>query len=467
MKVVRVLVNSIYNIEVVENDHILLFNTLTKSLVKLNSKERDIYLQAVREKDFLHTHDALWRLLQNEGFLVSETTNEKRLCDYVFFDKIFSNKSLDITIIPTDHCNFRCVYCYEESKNHFMDDRVANSIIRYIEKSVRFYHELSIDWFGGEPLLAKNRVIEMMQRIKETCRKNGVVMSSVMATNGYELDLETFTKLMSYGVRAFHISIDGNQVTHNRQRPHFSDPDSYTKIMGNLLQISRNIRSNRDRFSIGIRMNVSQENFYAVQEFADMFEKNFKDDKRFNIVWQWVRDWGGSRIRDNGTIDSLVSEESCVNLYDYSLSRGLLSDERLSCNSGREYCSASKNNGFVINYDGQIYKCSMAMEKREYRDIAHIGCIDPYGRLVFDNRKASEWIIPKQILSDCNTCAYYPMCMGAACPLSDNIIKGESRCMVYRSMMSQQIRNKKLHGKCKTIVSTMDGGYQYESLFAD
>ena len=43
----------------------------------------------------------------------------------------------------------------------------------------------------------------------------------------------------------------------------------------------------------------------------------------------------------------LLGEDKCAELYEYSLSLGLISDEELSANSGREFCGAGKKNGFL------------------------------------------------------------------------------------------------------------------------
>ena len=35
-----------------------------------------------------------------------------------------------------------------------MKDEVVNGVIRYLKKNLSSYSGVSIDWFGGEPLLA-------------------------------------------------------------------------------------------------------------------------------------------------------------------------------------------------------------------------------------------------------------------------------------------------------------------------
>ena len=434
-----------YNISLQVEEGLLVYNTLSKELVLFSGKSfepNNPYADLTKTNLVVY-----FPMLVEKGIVIDETYDEIKYCEYKYYEKAFSDYLLDLTIIPYEGCNFRCKYCYENLRNGKMSKDIQNRIVRYLYKEVRHHRELALDWFGGEPLLAKDIIIQIMHSAKKVCRENGVVLSSTIVTNGYELDLETFKSLIDNGVRYFHISLDGDKNTHNYQRPHVTDPDSYSKILYNLSQISKNVITGKNKFSIDIRMNVSDYIISAANTFMDVFEKHFKDDPRFNIVWQWVRNWGGDRIKESGFDQLLVTEETCKELYDKSLSRGLQSDERLSCNSGREFCGAMKKNGFVIDYDGSIYKCSMAKYKESLEDSAKIGYIDAFGNLLIDEHKNERWITVPQRTKKCDDCVFYPICMASPCPLGDNILSGKERCLPYKSMIYQQMKNRFLQNK--------------------
>ena len=72
---------------------------------------------------------------------------------------------------------------------------------------------MEIAWFGGEPLLAKEIIVEIMSRVREICLKNKKPFYSNITTNGYELDIKTFErKCLSPPNSSFKKSINSKNV---------------------------------------------------------------------------------------------------------------------------------------------------------------------------------------------------------------------------------------------------------------
>ena len=96
----------------------------------------------------------------------------------------FSGNSIGLTIAPTMKCNFRCPYCYEKGRN------LATMSIETIQKTKNFisslkktYNNLSVTWYGGEPLLALPIIKELMElSIKVFGSQN---VHSSLISNGY------------------------------------------------------------------------------------------------------------------------------------------------------------------------------------------------------------------------------------------------------------------------------------------
>ena len=65
-----------------------------------------------------------------------------------------SSTSLHLVVLPTEACNFRCFYCYEDFKLARMREDVVRGLERLLEARAPSLEHLSISWFGGEPLLA-------------------------------------------------------------------------------------------------------------------------------------------------------------------------------------------------------------------------------------------------------------------------------------------------------------------------
>ncbi|MER8055552.1 4Fe-4S cluster-binding domain-containing protein, partial [Acinetobacter pittii] len=64
--------------------------------------------------------------------------------------------------MPTIGCNFCCPYCFEGKKeNVSMNEKTIKNIIRFLNDSSA--KELSLHWYGGEPLLR----FDLMKEIYE------------------------------------------------------------------------------------------------------------------------------------------------------------------------------------------------------------------------------------------------------------------------------------------------------------
>lgn len=66
-----------------------------------------------------------------------------------------TSKFFKVTIMPTEQCNFRCTYCYEQFKYGMIESCVVEHIMEFIKCNLNSgkYTEFMLDWFGGEPTL--------------------------------------------------------------------------------------------------------------------------------------------------------------------------------------------------------------------------------------------------------------------------------------------------------------------------
>jgi len=103
-----------------------------------------------------------------------------------------SNRYLELVLLPTERCNFSCIYCYEAHPKDKIPSYVVEGIKKLITLRAPSLATLNIVWFGGEPLLTKPIIKEIMlhalQAKKEIPSLN---LISTVYTNGYLLDGET------------------------------------------------------------------------------------------------------------------------------------------------------------------------------------------------------------------------------------------------------------------------------------
>lgn len=349
------------------------------------------------------------------GFLVAFDTNEMDVLRYQGNKKIYGDELLELTLIMTDGCNFRCRYCYQKDHVNFMGEDIFNNLISFIEKAAKLYKCIRIDWFGGEPLLAADKTIKFMEKTKEFCKENKTLLISNMTTNGYLLNPNLFRKLIKNRILYYQITIDGISSTHNRLRPLKNGGNTFETILNNLKQI-RDTVSERN-FKILIRNNITKDMLDSMDDYIVLMAKEFGHDTRFLFYPTLVREWGGDRISEMK--NSLLSHYNSIDEIHRKFKELGLREPNIYQNYAKEYiCSASRANGFIVNYDGTLHKCTLAMESSDFeiRRKNNVGYIDKYGNMHIDEAKQSLWVNNRSYdEGECKDCKIYPFCMGTGC----------------------------------------------------
>lgn len=436
--------SSKYNLYVRDTDKLLIFNTLTRNIVSVNKEKSDRVESAMKKGEPYNLLEEETKMLSELGFLVRNDVDESKMAQFKYNYQVYNCSDLSLVILPTLDCNFCCVYCPQRHFGSSMKDNTINAIVKFIKRNARKYKRIFVEWFGGEPLLKKEQILSLMHEVQKICERYKIILIASMTTNGYDLDRDTFVRLVDSGIRYYQISIDGNKITHNLSRPHRSDSNSFDRIIGNLREIRNN--SNGKRYTIGIRINVSKQNIETINDMVDFYAAEFLTDGRFELIWQWVRDWGGDEKskKDRNALKS--SDASCKKFYEMCVERGLKSVEYMSCKSGLDLCDACKLSGFVINYDGTIYKCAMLIDDKDLQQQNQIGTLLDNGIMKLDYYKISQWMVPRITDKNCEDCVHYPMCMGFPCPLSLNY-RNNKICLVDKELAEANIKNICLHRK--------------------
>lgn len=112
-----------------------------------------------------------------------------------------------------------------------MSKEKQDAIILFLRKNIKNYTAISLDWFGGEPLLAMDAIEYISKHALEICRIAKKPLISSMTTNGYFLDCATFEKLSAYNLIDIKITIDGLKQTHDMQRVLKDGSPTFDKII--------------------------------------------------------------------------------------------------------------------------------------------------------------------------------------------------------------------------------------------
>ncbi len=421
-----------YNIVEKYGDILLAYNTYTGKLVYLvwNS---EIYNMLIGKAALDFTDDKVYKKLLEFGFIIENETDEDKLVELKKFDYIFDN-SLKLEIIPTLLCNFRCPYCYEEHGGQLMDDIVCNSIKQFFSKHIRNYSNVEILWFGGEPLLAKNIILDINSFVKKISEKCNKIFFSSITTNGYLLDEKTFNELYEVGVKSYYITFDGTKKFHDKIRFTKNGKGSYNVILNNL----KNISNKSGFFKINIRCNLTNDNINSMDDFISNMNESFLNDKRFKVFFRPVGNWGGETVKSlnskllNGNYNiykALFTSDMQKSIIDFGF--------QFLWSENNNLCSANQRNYFVINYNGDVLKCTKYLNNEKNK----IGKISKNGNLIIDKTKIAKWILPKtKDISNCLQCKSYANCFSIQCP-----IEGHEFCECTEDSLKEQLKLRYLY----------------------
>lgn len=344
--------------------------------------------------------------------------------------RCISSKRLQLTILPTEKCNFRCTYCYED----FAIGRMKAPTIAGINNLIAAradLEELSISWFGGEPLLAMSVIREICSFSKQLARERGFSFEGGLTTNAYLLTPEILRELVEFNQNFFQITLDGWGEVHDATRRRADGKGTFDVIWQNLLSA----RDTDLDFEIVLRIHVTNSNFESLKHLCKEIHSSFGADRRFRLDFQDVRDLGGeggdtvvpigpeefkARVaeliaiaREDKTTGSPQlqpvqpaelaakaaqaqgSGEKSEAILDFDLQTletksGESAGGRRAYEIGRNepyICYASKPNHFLIRADGRVGKCTVALDHPGNT----IGEINPDGSISLDAHKANRW----------------------------------------------------------------------------
>ncbi|WP_353175088.1 radical SAM protein [Delftia acidovorans] len=291
-------------------------------------------------------------------------------------------ENLEITLLPTEQCNFRCTYCYEDFSIGKMNRETINSIKNLLVHRVKTIKRLNLQWFGGEPLAAKSIMYEISAFAKTLCAEHGVFFSGATTTNGYLLDIDTATRLHDLDQRGYQISLDGFASVHDSTRRLASGDGTFDRIINNL----RTIRDSKLPISVLLRIHLSIDNQQSLKQLAKMLRSEFLHDKRFSIFLKPIENLGGPNSSQIKAIDkdnrkNRIQEIEEI-LYNNVVSTNIHSVENL------QICYASKPNSLVIRADGRVQKCTVLLSD----DRNTVGNLTPDGRIHLNNSLMVNWM---------------------------------------------------------------------------
>lgn len=399
-----------------EEDHaIYITSRLRQNTVKLTEPDLiDEFREIFRCGGCPEISTQLSQFLHEQELLVNEQEIEASILEL----RRTMNDVLLLTIMPTEGCNFRCPYCYEDHAPISMRREILNQIHTYISEQATNFKYISVAWFGGEPTLCKDVILETNEMMQSLQKQHAFHFASGMTTNGYLMSLEDFKQYFRAGITSYQITLDG--WDHDQTRPHITGKGTLNRILDNLIAISSLPREEYP-FHIVIRHNILPQD--EDLSWYDYLFKLFGGDERFSVLIRPVSDWGGDTVKSLEILDGGNAMAHIKKHVDYVRKIGL------PCKNGKknllsQICYASYPHSMVFRSNGKIEKCTICLDHPKNL----LGYVDSDEGIILDDSINRLWS-ESELKPECKKCRDVLSCLNMQCKKGMIIDGGsEFRC---------------------------------------
>jgi len=379
----------------------LLYNSASNSLFQLE----DALAEKVKEIaddpegfDFTPMPQVYFQL-RGGGFLV-EDGQDDALYNILKMKRLtqrYANRTLLLTVAVTRSCNFDCSYCFEGNRSgRPMTEEVEDKVLAFIGKH-KGMEALGITWYGGEPLLAFDRIQSFDKKLKAM----GTPYQAHLITNGYLLTEGVIEKLNDLQIKSIQITLDGSQPTH----------DSRRYLKGGQRGTFQTILSNLDHLmasdyqgTVLIRVNVDSRNEDEFMEVYRLIQRRYPEqsDQTIYVYPGFVQGDEHPDVScffDSGEKARFVAKMA----RQYGVDVLSLFPKRAAGG-----CTLTSRNAYVVGPEGELYKCWNDVGIPE----AVVGHVDRAAGwnmgLIAEGMVACSYLDSPE----CKECYYFPVCDG-------------------------------------------------------
>ena len=237
------------------DDEVILYNTMNSAIVVMPKEQ----MNNINEMNT----DELTELEQM-GFFASEENAIEFINDKLMS---FNPDYFTIIIEMTKQCNFRCKYCYQNDWNRDLSIsyEVIDRCVQYIESCLQKFDfkKVGVSFFGGEPLLVKEKIYYAYDKIKQLCDKYSIKLVTEVTSNGYLLDCD----FLEHFEQINYLTTLSLKSDHDKKRKHITNKGTYDSILSNILACKHLFQS--DKYMLGIRYNVDDTNITDFEKFLE------------------------------------------------------------------------------------------------------------------------------------------------------------------------------------------------------
>ncbi len=385
---------SIYTYLFTEKGKFYLYNSQTNFFSEIS----DELYKSLKNRTWAELPREIMEQLTSHKILVAAESkydyyNSQRL---LFNAQRYNNTQLSLVIVPTTSCNFECPYCFEPKKNPKTINTEVIDNIRQFVKSFPDAKHLNITWYGGEPLLAFDKIKQIHSMLTEEDMPK--LSSQSIITNGYLFSEEIVKFFNEVGLGSIQITLDGTRELHNTTRClKSSQQPTFDVILNNIDLILREM----PKTQLNIRVNIKKATSRQYIELLEYFTKKYPDHRPGvypGLIREYTPD-GKSMHCD------CYSNEDILELNELIKEAGFNSG--LFPRKEHRGCMAHALNSYIIGPEGELYKC--------WNDVSDpdmsVGNIAS-GKLTGSTRLLDFMTETTPFNSECRECHAFPICSG-------------------------------------------------------
>lgn len=433
-----------------DSGDVVLFNSLYGSMMQWTKGELPIVHSLLHEPNAgERSGPEVYRALVDQKFLIHDNDDEMALIRDRKIAGIQDRNRLDVLLMPTMDCNFACPYCYEDHKSSSMAAEMVAGIKAWITKVLPNHKVVLFSWFGGEPLLQYENVLDISRHVVRTARSVGVSPILHMTTNGYLLSPARIQDLVAAELYDYQITMDGPPETHDRLRVLRNGAGTFARVFQNAVLLARA----HDDIRVTLRVNFNHDNLHLVPQLLRMFP----EDTRPKLSLEMEPIFGERCMSAMSNLPSdVISEQLALHCRQAEEMGFQVSHGFNHIHTGKlVYCYAERENQYVINYTGDVYKCSVC----KFEPNERVGYIAPDGTFVRLEEQWRKYVNDELFEEHCLDCAYLPLCMGGC---RSARLKGKSTgtyCSLVPSNASFLLKQVALGGFRKRLLRQMETGH--------
>lgn len=418
------------------NGDSILFNSEREQLLVLSPELEKIYEEHTTNPDGLKkVHPDFYNALEGCRFIVPNGENEAEEVISRWEKEDDDQSSFGIIINPTLNCNMRCWYCYEPHEGkQVMTAETREAICRLIEEKTADpqLKILNVSFFGGEPLMFfRETVLPILQHASGICQKKGIKLYSNFTTNAVLLTDEVIEALNALPLErkaTFQITFDGNRDVHDTIRVGKNKKPTYDTILGNLHSALKHGNV------VSARFNYTYDNILTFNDVLDDFKRLKLNEFSETLVVKFEHVWqDGKNLSKSTPIMKKIRDGF----------------EAAGFNVGtdeihfRHVCYADSPRNVVINYNGDIFKCTA----RDFTSKSREGELLAEGKIEWNDRFKQRMSI-KYSNKACRQCKILPICNGSC---TQNKIESRRKDMCYAGM-DEEAKNNYLAARVEELV---------------